>query len=73
MADAAGRKLRILSAAMGVSNGGQIRADRKGLAGAMKVDRKDVTVQPWTHAWIMPGKAKKIFTPAGVDRVAWAR
>ena len=70
--DAAAGKLHILSAAMGASNGGQIRDVQKGVHGKVTVGGKDVTQQAWTHSWFMLGEAKQIFTPGGVDRVSWS-
>jgi len=69
--DAKARQVKILSCAMGLSNGGVGPKSVKGITGDVKVGKIDITQQQWTQQWFMSGEALQIFSPAGLSRVSW--
>ena len=66
-------RIHILSAAMGMANGGMEPTSGKGIDGTkgVKFGKQDITKQKWTHTWMMPGEEKRIFDPTSTDAVAW--
>jgi len=62
-------KLHVLSAAMGLSNGGVGPNSHKGVS-AVEVAGKELKAS-WTHSWVMKGEELQIFAPASSDAVSW--
>jgi hypothetical protein len=64
-----GKKLAILSAAMGLRDGGDGPSVGKGVT-SVKV-KGSVVSGVWTHSWVLEGEEKQIFSEDGAGSVPW--